>query len=101
MLLYIACFVFSLAPVTWIIINEIFPTEIRVKAVSICTVALWYAVWLVGRFFPWLLERVGAAVNFWTFALCSAVNLFFILKVVKEAKGKSPEEMQSVFRPLH
>src|SRR5690606_14515232 len=61
MLLFIACFAFSLGPVTWIIINEIFPTPLRVKLVSVCTLALWVAVWLVGQFFPWLLENAGAA----------------------------------------
>ncbi|HEY6899862.1 MAG TPA: sugar porter family MFS transporter, partial [Puia sp.] len=52
LLIYIACFAFSLGPVTWIIINEIFPTPVRVWAVSVCTLALWIAVWVVGQFFP-------------------------------------------------
>jgi SP family arabinose:H+ symporter-like MFS transporter len=99
MLVYIACFAFSLGPVTWVIINEIFPTEVRVKAVSICTLALWIAVWLVGQFFPWLLEKAGAAVTFWMFALFSLVNFFFSWNVVKETKGKTLEEMEAVFAP--
>lgn len=100
-LLFIACFAFSLGPVTWIIINEIFPTAVRVKAVSICTLALWIAVWIVGQFFPWLLEKAGAAVTFWIFAAFSIINFFFCLKVVKETKGKSLEEMESVFVVPH
>jgi SP family arabinose:H+ symporter-like MFS transporter len=96
-LLFIACFAFSLGPVTWILINEIFPTAVRVKAVSICTLALWIAVWIVGQFFPWLLEKEGAAVTFWIFAAFSIINFFFSLKVVKETKGKSLEEMEDVF----
>lgn len=101
MLVYIACFAFSLGPVTWIIINEIFPTEVRVKAVSICTLALWIAVWLVGQFFPWLLERAGAAVTFWMFAVFSLINFFFSWNVVKETKGKTLEEMDTVFAAPH
>src|SRR5690606_7855695 len=89
MLLFIACFAFSLGPVTWIIINEIFPTPLRVKLVSVCTLALWVAVWLVGQFFPWLLENAGAAATFWIFALFSTINFFFSWKVVKETKGKT------------
>jgi len=96
-LLFIACFAFSLGPVTWILINEIFPTAVRVKAVSICTLALWIAVWIVGQFFPWLLEKEGAAITFWIFAAFSIINFFFSLKVVKETKGKSLEEMEDVF----
>lgn len=100
-LVYIACFAFSLGPVTWILINEIFPTDVRVKAVSICTLALWIAVWLVGQFFPWLLEKAGAAVTFWIFALFSIINFFFSWKVVRETKGKTLEEMETVFIAPH
>lgn len=101
MLIYIACFAFSLGPVTWIIINEIFPTEVRVKAVSICTLALWIAVWLVGQFFPWLLEKAGAALTFWMFALFSLINFFFSWNVVKETNGKTLEEMEELFVVPH
>ena len=101
MLVYIACFAFSLGPVTWIIINEIFPSEVRVKGVTICTMAVWIAVWLVGQFFPWLLEKAGAAVTFWSFAAFSLINLVFSLTVVKETKGKTLEEMDEIFIAPH
>jgi len=100
-LLYIACFAFSLGPITWIIINEIFPTDVRGKAVSICVLTLWVAVWMVGQFFPWLLEKAGAAITFWIFAAFSIVNFFFSWKVVKETKGKTLEEMEAVFVAPH
>jgi SP family arabinose:H+ symporter-like MFS transporter len=101
MLLFIACFAFSLGPVTWIIINEIFPTAVRVKAVSICTLALWIAVWMVGQFFPWMLEKAGAAITFWIFAGFSIIHFFFSWRIVKETKGKTLEEMESVFIAPH
>lgn len=100
-LIFIACFAFSLGPVTWIVINEMFPTDIRVKAVSICTLALWMANWVVGQFFPWLLESWGAAVTFWIFAACSLINYFFSVRVVKETSGKTLEEMEDVFVSPH
>lgn len=101
MLFYIACFAFSLGPITWIIINEIFPTEVRVKAVAFCTLMLWVAVWAVGQFVPWLLSVAGPAMLFWIFALCSLINFFFSWKVVKETKGRSLEEMEDVFMAPH
>jgi SP family arabinose:H+ symporter-like MFS transporter len=101
LLLYIACFAFSLGPVTWIIINEIFPTPVRVQGVSVCTLALWIAVWVVGQFFPWLLEKVGGALTFWIFAGFSLANFFFSWKIVKETKGKTLEEMETVFIAPH
>lgn len=101
MLLYIACFAFSLGPITWILINEIFPTGIRVKAVSICTMALWIAVWMVGQFFPWLIKHFGPAFTFWSFAIFSLINFIFSWKIVKETKGKTLEEMEAVFVAPH
>src|SRR5690606_9440744 len=68
LVLFIACFALSVGPVTCILINEIFPDDLRVAAVSIYTFALWVAVWVVGQFFPWLLEQVGPAGVFWVFA---------------------------------
>jgi len=100
-IIFIACFAFSLGPVTWILINEIFPTEVRAKAVSVCTLALWIAVWMVGQFFPFLLEHAGPAITFWVFAGFSIINLFFSLNVVKETKGRTLEEMQEVFIAPH
>jgi SP family arabinose:H+ symporter-like MFS transporter len=93
LLLFIACFAFSLGPVTWIVINEIFPTDMRAKGVAICTFALWVSVWLIGQFFPWLLEHTGAVGVFWIFAGCSILNLLFCLNVVVETKGKTLVEI--------
>jgi SP family arabinose:H+ symporter-like MFS transporter len=101
LLLYIACFASSLGPVTWIIINEIFPTPVRVRAVAVCTMALWIAVWVVGQFFPWMLATCGAAVTFWLFAGCSLANFVFSWRVVKETSGKTLEEMEEVFVSPH
>jgi len=100
-LLFIACFALSLGPITWIIINEIFPTQVRSKAVALCTFILWGAVWIVGQFFPWVLERAGAAFTFWTFAFFSLVNFVFCWNVVKETKNKSLEEMEQLFISPH
>ena len=99
--LFIACFALSLGPVTWIIISEIFPTEVRSKAVAICTFSLWSAVWIVGQFFPWLLEKAGPALTFWAFAFFSLINFFFSWLVVKETKNKTLEEMEQVFTSPH
>lgn len=101
LLLFIACFALSLGPITWILINEIFPSDVRGKAVSICTLSLWIAVWLVGQFFPWLLENVGAGGIFWIFATFSALNLFFSLKILVETKGKMLEEIEGIFAAAH
>lgn len=100
-LFFIACFAMSLGPVTWIVINEIFPIDVRVKAVSICTFSLWAAVWLIGQFFPWLLQKAGPANTFWLFAFFCLLNLLFCWRIVRETKNKTLEEMEQVFVAPH
>jgi MFS transporter, SP family, arabinose:H+ symporter len=99
--LFIACFAMSVGPITWVLINEIFPTDVRVKAVSICTFALWTAVWIVGQFFPWLLQNVGPANTFLIFAFFCILNLFFCWRIVKETKNKTLEEVEQIFIAPH
>ena len=94
-LCFIACFAFSFGPVTWVIISEIFPTEHRSKGVALATMSLWLANWLVGQFFPFLLEQVGPAVSFLVFALFSAAAFLLTWKKIPETKGKSLEAIHS------
>lgn len=93
-LFFIACFAFSLGPGTWIVISEIFPTHIRGRAMSIGTFALWSANAVVGQLFPWMLENIGPAGTFWTFAAICLPAFFFVRKVLPETKGKTLEEIE-------
>jgi MFS transporter, SP family, arabinose:H+ symporter len=97
MLLYIACFALSLGPVTWILINEIFPAAYRVQGVTICTLAVWVAVWLLGQFFPVMLDSLGTANTFWLFAGCCVLHFVISYKYIVETKGKQLEEIEKIF----
>ena len=98
---FIACFALSVGPCTWILINEIFPTDVRAKAVSLCTFMVWGAVWVVGQFFPWMVETVGPAVTFAIFAVLSTGNFLFCWKVVRETKNVALEDMEELFVAPH
>lgn len=100
-LLFIACFAMSVGPITWVLINEIFPNNVRVKAVSLCTLVLWIAVWIVGQFFPWMLKNAGAANTFFTFAFFCILNLIFCYRLVKETKNKTLEELEEIYISPH
>lgn len=97
MLVYIACFALSLGPVTWILINEIFPAAYRVQGVTICTLAVWVAVWLLGQFFPIMLDTLGTSNTFWLFALCCLFHFLISYKYIVETKGKQLEEIEHLF----
>jgi sugar porter (SP) family MFS transporter len=90
----IACYALSLAPVTWVLISEIFPNRIRGLAVSVSVSALWIASFVLTFTFPLLMHRLGAAGTFWTYATVCLVGFFFVLAYVPETKGKTLETIE-------
>jgi MFS transporter, SP family, arabinose:H+ symporter len=93
-LAYVACFAASYGPVTWVYISEIFPVKLRGLAISVATLALWVAVYLVTQFFPIMLESIGAAYTFWIYCAMSALALIFVHSSVYETKGRTLEEIE-------
>jgi SP family arabinose:H+ symporter-like MFS transporter len=96
-LLFIASFAFSFGPIGWVIISEIYPTEIRGRAMSVATLSLWVGTWMVGQFVPWLLENIGPALTFWLFAFLVFWTIPITIKLVPETKGKSLEEIKKIW----
>ena len=100
MLSYIACFALSVGPVTWVILSEIFPTQIRGRAMAIATVCLWLADFLVTQTFPMMDENarlIGLfhrAFPFLLYAFFCAVSVLFVWLFVPETKGKTLEEIE-------
>jgi MFS transporter, SP family, xylose:H+ symportor len=90
----LACYAFSLAPVTWVLISEIFPNRIRGAAVSVATSALWTACFILTYTFPLLNRGLGAAKTFWLYALICAAGFVFILLRVPETKGRTLEQIE-------
>ena len=90
----IACYSFSLAPVTWVLIAEIFPNRIRGAAVSVAVSALWIACFVLTYTFPLLKVRLGPAYTFWLYSAICAAGFVFILLRVPETKGKSLEQIE-------
>jgi sugar porter (SP) family MFS transporter len=91
----IACYAMSLAPVTWVVISEIFPNRIRGAAVAVAVAALWLACFILTYTFPFLNARLGAAGTFWLYAVICVLGFAFILKELPETKGKTLEEIES------
>ena len=96
----IACFALSVGPVTWVILSEVFPTRIRGLAMSIATVCLWVANFVVSQTFPmldgndWLVQRFHHAFPFWLYGAFSLLAVLFLVFCVPETKGKSLEEIE-------
>jgi len=94
---YVAAFAASLGPVVWVVISEIFPTKIRGRAMSIATVVLWIACYLLSQTFPVLVEKLGQALTFGIYAAMSVLCAIFVTLMVPETKGLSLEEIEHQF----
>src|SRR5258706_11538444 len=74
----IGCYALSLAPVTWVLIAEIFPNRVRGLAVSVSVSALWVASFLLTFTFPILNHILGAAKTFWAYGAVCLVGFVFV-----------------------
>jgi SP family xylose:H+ symportor-like MFS transporter len=93
-LLAISTYAISLAPVTWVLISEIFPNKIRSAASSIAIVSLWGAYFILVFTFPILAKKLGAFGPFYLYAGICFLGFLFIKSKVKETKGQTLEELE-------
>lgn len=92
--LAIACYAMSLAPVTWVVLSEIFPARVRGVAMAVSTFFLWAASFVLTYTFPSLNEAVGAAGAFWLYGAICVAGFLFIRARLPETKGKTLEELE-------
>ncbi len=90
----IACYAMTLAPVTWVILSEIFPNEVRGTCMSICTTALWGACFVLTYTFPMLDAGVGTAGTFWIYAVVCAAGFALVYFQLPETKQQTLEQIQ-------
>ena len=93
-LVFIACFSFSLGPVVWVVLSEIYPTRIRGRAMSIATVSTWIATSIIGQMIPIMLDGIGPSFTFWIFAAFCLPALYIGWRILPETKGQSLEQIE-------
>lgn len=94
--LAIAIYAMSLAPITWVILSEIFPNRVRGAAMALATFALWIACFILTYTFPLLNKSFGAAGTFWVYGLICVLGFLFVFKKLPETKNKSLEEIEEL-----
>lgn len=91
----IAVYAMSLAPVTWVVIAEIFPNRIRGAAMSVAVLALWTACTVLTFTFPYLNLYLGPHGTFWFYAGICALGFLFVWRRLPETKDKSLEQIEA------
>ena len=90
----VGCYSMSLAPITWVILSEIFPNRIRGAAMAVSVFALWAACFVLTYTFPFLNRGLGAAGTFWLYCAICAIGFVVIRLKLPETKHKSLEQIE-------
>lgn len=93
MMIFLAFFQGAISPMTWLLLSEIFPEQLRGLGMGTATFFLWLANFAVGVLFPIGLAGIGM---FWTFVCfigTNLVSLLFVILFVPETAGKSLETL--------
>jgi sugar porter (SP) family MFS transporter len=98
MMLTSAAFTLTLAPLSWVVLSEIFPNRVRGKAMSLATVSMFAFSYAAVNVFPpmmtWFKDRYGHPGG--TFLIFLVVCLFcalFVWRKLPETKDKTLEEI--------
>ncbi len=97
LVVFIASFAFSLGPVTWTVINEVFPARIRSRGVALATAVNWGSAWLVSQFFLSLVTAIGSSLTFWLLTFFCGLGWVWVYRSVPETKGLSLEGIAEIW----
>jgi hypothetical protein len=95
---FIIRFAFSLGPVTWTVINEVFPAHICSRGVAFATAVNWGSAFLVSQGFLSLAGWVGSSWTFWLFGLLCGIGWARIYYRVPKTKGQALQQIQEMWK---
>jgi MFS transporter, SP family, xylose:H+ symportor len=93
----IGVYAMTLGPVTWVLISEIFPNQIRGAATSVAVISLWLSYALLVFTFPIIASKLGTYTPFYIYSGICVLGYLFVKTKVKETKGKTLEDLENVF----
>lgn len=93
-LFYVFCCAISISAVVFVLLSEMYPNNVRGRAMSIAGLSLWVGTYLIGQLTPWMLENLTPAGTFFLFAAMCIPYILIMWKAVPETTGKTLEEIE-------
>ena len=90
---YVVFFNMSWGPVMWVMLGEMFPNQIRGSSLAVAGAAQWISNFAITVSFPILLAGIGLAGTYGLYAVAAALSVWFVLRCVRETRGKELEDM--------
>lgn len=97
---YIGGYQIGFGPISWLMISEIFPLEVRGKAVSMAVVMNFFWNTVMTLLFPVELEYLGSSLTFFIYLIIICFALYFVNRNVPETKGMTLEQIEAYFVAL-
>ncbi len=98
----IAVYAMTLAPVSWVVIAEIYPARIRARSMAITVAALWIASFALTSSFPLIRASIGIYRTFWLYAIICACGACMLALWLPETRGYSLENIEGkLYRQPH
>ena len=94
---FIAFFSSCIGPAFWTLVAEMFPNRIRRQAVALASFTQWVFNFLVVLLFPYVLDAMGGSITFLFLSAMSVLQLLIARFYLKETKGKSLEEIETLW----
>ncbi|XP_044739954.1 facilitated trehalose transporter Tret1-like [Chrysoperla carnea] len=98
LIIYITMYGVGLGAISLTMQGEMFPTNIKAKAMCIIDVFYGLVGFLVVQFYQPTAEFFGSHIPFIIFAISCIFGIFFTIFIVPETKGKSLEDIQNLLK---
>lgn len=94
--IYVAFYSFTWAPLTWVLVGEIFPLAIRGRASGLASSVNWIGSWAVGLLFPLMTASMPQEIVFAIFGVICILGILFVKFFVPETKGYTLEQIETI-----
>ena len=92
--IYVAFYSFTWAPLTWVIVGEVFPLRVRGRAAGLASSFNWIGSFAVGLLFPIMTANMPQELVFAIFGVICLIGVWFIRSRVPETKGRELEDIE-------
>ena len=95
LMVYIVCFAFSMGPIAWILVAEVFPLRLRGRGVAAATLGSGTSNFLVSITFLSLIKTAGSSLTFVIYGIFCIITLIFVRFIVPETRGRELESISN------
>jgi sugar porter (SP) family MFS transporter len=95
LMFFITCYAFSIGPIAWILVSEVFPLRLRGRGVAAATLSFGTSNFFVSLTFLSLLKAAGTSLTFATYGAFCILTLIFVRFVIPETKGRELESISA------